>query len=285
MFILHWNRPEECLETVKSFLNQDLPLEISVIDNASEANQFKILKEHLPSNVSLIKLQENKGWGGGFNIVLSDWLSNDSDLHYCFISAHDAIPKDNCLQMLLESMENNPKLGIVCPEYGIPFLQKFSPLRCSYFIPINTPNSGNVENVEIPHGTLTLYRKKCLAEIGLFDERYFAYGDEYDLGLRARKYKWEIGMVWGAIVINPGSWTPSPIKHYLISRNSLLLAQDYGGYIQSLLRAFLLLINSITTYLIPSIFSSKNPLLRAIFWARLKAIRDFLTGQYGYHQL
>jgi len=282
VFILHWNRPEECLKTVQYFLNQDLPLEISVIDNSSDPNQLEILVKFLPSNVKLVKLQENKGWGGGFNVVLSEWLTTESILPYCFVSAHDAIPQDNCLQMLVDSMENDPQLGIVCPEYGDGFLPKFSPLRCSYFIPINPPIPGTVEDIEIPHGTLTLYRKNCLAEIGLFDTRYFAYGDEYDLGLRARRYHWKIGMVWGAVVINPGSWTPSPLKHYLISRNSLLLAQVYGGWNQAMLRASFMFINSLRSLLFPSIFSTERSLIKPIFWARLQAIRDFLLGRYGF---
>jgi GT2 family glycosyltransferase len=272
VFILHWNCPEECLKTLQCFLDQDLPLEISVIDNASNPNQLQILKQHLPANVKLVLLSENKGWGGGFNIVLSEWLVANTKSPYCFVSAHDAIPQDNCLQILVESMENDPKLGIVCPEYGDAMLPKFSPLRCSYFIPTKPQSPGTVEAVDIPHGTLTLYRKQCLAEIGIFDERYFAYGDEYDLGLRAQRYNWKVGMVWGAVVINPGSWTPSPIKHYLISRNSLLLAQVYGGWLQGILRAFLMLINSVKIVLLPSIFSTEKSVLIQIFWARLKAI-------------
>ena len=27
-----------------------------------------------------------------------------------------------------------------------------------------------------------ILRRECLTEIGLFDERYFAYGDEHELG-------------------------------------------------------------------------------------------------------
>jgi GT2 family glycosyltransferase len=223
VFIPHWNRPNECLKTVQCFLNQDLPLEISVIDNASDFTHFKTLSDRLPPNVNLIKLEENKGWGGGLNGVLSKWLASEASAPYCFVSAHDAIPQGNCLQMLLASMQNDPRLGIACPEYGTPSLLKFSPIRCSYFVPVPPRSIGTVELMNIPHGTLTLYRKQCLTEIGLFDERYFAYGDEYDLGLRAQRYHWKVAIVWGAVVINPGSWTPNLMKHYLIPRNSLLL--------------------------------------------------------------
>ena len=42
------------------------------------------------------------------------------------------------------------------------------------------------EPVDYPHGTLLLARRACLEDVGLFDERYFSYCEEADLGLRAR---------------------------------------------------------------------------------------------------
>jgi N-acetylglucosaminyl-diphospho-decaprenol L-rhamnosyltransferase len=283
VFVLHWNCPNECLETVQCFLNQDLPLEIWVIDNASDSEHIRVLRDRLPANVNLTQLQENKGWGGGFNTALSRWLASNVSAPYCFVSAHDAIPQETCLRMLLESMHNDSRLGIVCPEYGDASLPKFSPIRCSYFEPVIPRSTGTVEMVDIPHGTLTLYRKQCLAEIGLFDERYFAYGDEYELGLRAQQYHWKVAIVWGAVVLNPGSWTPSLIRHYLLSRNSLLLAQVYGGWNQGLLRSLLMLINSFRILLFHPITKEKS-LTSLMFWARLLAIRDFLLRRYGLPQ-
>jgi len=43
------------------------------------------------------------------------------------------------------------------------------------------------EDAGYPHGTLLLARRECLLDIGLFDERYFAYCEEADLGERARR--------------------------------------------------------------------------------------------------
>ena len=85
---------------------------------------------------------------------------------------------------------------------------------------------------------------ECLRQIGLFDERYFAYGDEHELGLRARRHGWKVVMVWGAIVTNLGTWTESPLRSYLFARNSLLLVRDYAGRWQALLRALLILLNT-----------------------------------------
>ena len=46
-----------------------------------------------------------------------------------------------------------------------------------------------------PSGSAALYRRKMLDEIGLFDERFFLYCEDTDLGLRARWAGWECAYV------------------------------------------------------------------------------------------
>ena len=79
------------------------------------------------------------------------------------------------------------------------------------------------------HGTLVLARRNCIQQSGLFDERYFAYGDETEICLRAGLRGWRSALVWGAILVNPGSWTPKPLVSYLYARNMLLTIRMYKG--------------------------------------------------------
>ena len=47
------------------------------------------------------------------------------------------------------------------------------------------------EEVLWPDGCAAMYRKAMLDEIGGFDEDFFAYGDDAELGLRARIAGWK----------------------------------------------------------------------------------------------
>ena len=71
---------------------------------------------------------ENRGWGGGFNVLLAKWLeTKESD--YCFVSAHDSLLQPRCLRMLLDSMQGDSnRIGIACPGYGEAQITKFSPV-------------------------------------------------------------------------------------------------------------------------------------------------------------
>jgi N-acetylglucosaminyl-diphospho-decaprenol L-rhamnosyltransferase len=275
LFILHWNRPDECLRTVEAFLAQDFPVAVKVIDNASEDEALRSLRQRLPSSVGVRRLSENKGWGPALNIVLSEWLSN-SESEYCLISAHDALPGEHCVRMLMDSMDEDSHIGIACPEYGTSEIPCFSRLRYLRNKPVERRRSGTAEAVDVPHGTLMLLRKTCLKAIGLFDERYFAYGDEHELGLRARLNNWKVAIVWGAVVVNPGTWTASSTRSYLFARNSLLLIRTYGGWWSAALRFLLMIPNTVRMLCFPP---SKDYAFSAR--ARFTAMGDFLFGRYG----
>ncbi|MBC8096447.1 MAG: glycosyltransferase [Akkermansiaceae bacterium] len=275
VFIVHWNRPEECLKTIEAFLDQGVPMKISIVDNASQEERFQFLKERIPSGIELLRLAENRGWGGGVNVLLKSWLAAQGS-SFCFVTAHDALPVAGCLRQLLEAMKANPRLGIVCPEYGKPELPTFSPIHGARLVPIPSRTNGTVELVAFAHGTLMLFRRECLEQIGLFDERYFAYGDETEIGLRARKHRWDVAVAWGAVVINPGSWTPTPLLGYLWARSSLLMARTYGGWSSVIIRASLMLARNVVLSFSPA---SRRTLSSPT--ARLLAIRDFLLNRFG----
>ncbi|AFY30861.1 glycosyltransferase family 2 protein [Calothrix sp. PCC 7507] len=276
VFILHWNRPEECLKTLQHFLNQDLPLEISVLDNSSSPKNIEKIKTSLPGEVNWIQLLENKGWGGAFNIVLQQWL-DDGISDYCIISAHDTLLENQCLSMLIDAMESDKSIGIICPEYGgkSSNLPRFSPIRGPRLINNIAPRQyGEVEYVDFAHATLLVFRKDCLKKIGVFDKRYFAYGDEYDISIRAKKMGWKVAILWGAIITNPITASSKPVINYLLARNTLLLAKVHGGFISSWCRAILMLCRFPLTL-------CQQPSEKPVVIAKFLGLKDFLLGRYG----
>jgi N-acetylglucosaminyl-diphospho-decaprenol L-rhamnosyltransferase len=276
VFILHWNRPEECLATIAVFQKQNVPLSICVIDNASRRETLDLLRSRLPAEVELLLLDQNRGWGGGHNVGLKRWLEVETS-EFCIVSAHDSLPEPECFTMLLKAMRDDPKLGMVCPQYQTNEVGVFSPIRGPRII-MGTPGaSGTVLHMDFIHGTLMLYRRDCLKQTGLFDERYFAYGDEYDLALRAGRYGWKVGLVWGSIVINPGSWVGQPVLTYLSTRGTMLLARDYGGRVAAAIRAVLVILNSIRFAFMPA----KKRHFLCHPKARIAAVRDFYLGRFG----
>lgn len=275
LFVVHWNQPAACAATVRAFLAQEIPLRVTVIDNHSDPGCFQQLHAELDPSVEVLRLTENKGWGGALNVVLRQWLSAETN-SYCLISAHDAIPDPGCLRLLINAVDADSRIGIACPQYAEPIIARLSRWHGVFPETANPRAPGFAQEVDVPHGTLMLARRECLAQIGLFDERYFAYGDEHELGARAVRRGWKVVLVWGAVVTNPGTWTASYLRSYLFARNSLLLVHDYFGRTAAWVRAFLLLANTLRLLVLARddnfAFSAR---------ARWNAVRDHLAGRYG----
>ncbi|MDP9099944.1 MAG: glycosyltransferase family 2 protein [Verrucomicrobiota bacterium] len=275
LFVVHWNQPAECLATMEALGAQNIPLDPIVIDNDSKPHAREILETRLGPEVELVRLDKNRGWGGALNIALKNWLERRPN-RFCIISAHDAVPAPECLRLLIEAAEADPRVGIACPQYHDPLIARFSPLRGVVPERVRALPRGVAQPVDAAHGTLMLCRRECLQQIGLFDERYFAYGDEHELGMRARRNGWKVVMIWGAIVTNPGTATESPLRSYLFARNSLLLVRDYAGWWSALLRAMMILLNTLRLML-------QSPGRNFAFSARARfwAVRDYFAGRWG----
>lgn len=275
LLVVHWNQPEACVATVRAFLAQKVSLQVTVIDNHSEPTAFEELRAKLDPAIELVRLNENKGWGGALNVLLERWLKEETN-PYCLISAHDAEPAPDCLQQLVAAADADRRIGIACPQYPEPFIVRFSRWRGVVPENVGARASGSVQEVAVPHGTLMLVRRECLEQIGLFDERYFAYGDEHELGARATRRGWKVALVWGAVVTNPGTRTASALRSYLFARNSLLLVHDYFGPTAAWMRAFLLLGNTLRLLVF-----SRGEGFALSARARWRGVRDYLVGRYG----
>lgn len=275
VFVVHWNQPAQCLATLNALHAQNIGLQVTIIDNDSKPEAFQLLRSQMDPAIELVRLAENRGWGGALNILLRKWLQGEQN-PYCLISAHDAIPEPECLRLLINATEADPHVGIACPQYHDRFIGRFSPLRGVYPERSEAQAVGRAQPVDVPHGTLMFLRRECLNQIGVFDERYFAYGDEHELGARAVRHGWKVVMVWGAVVTNPGTWVESPLRSYLFARNSLLLVHDYYGKLSAFLRALLILLNTLRLMI-----QSPNEGFAFSSRARFFAVRDFFLGRYG----
>ena len=175
---------------------------------------------------------------------------------------------------MLAAVEARPRAGLACADFG----DGATPVVDPYFGGILAPATvaEGWEPAGHPHGTLMLARREVLSEVGLFDERYFAYCEEADLALRAKASGWETGLIRGAIVVNPDLGTRVPVIEYLQLRNTLLLVREHSGRYHAGIR-FVLAVGQLLAGLV-------LPARRGPYWdprARVRALGDHLRHRYG----
>lgn len=274
--VVHRDRPDVLAATVGAFAatGRDGPaVRVMVVDNASGPSSAPVLDGLVGAGVEVVASPTNLGFGPGANVGLRRWLRRGSGT-WVVVAPHDARPRPDTLTRLVEAGRADERLGLISADVG----DGATPLVDPFLGAIDGPQrvAEGFEPGDYPHGTLLMARRACLEQIGVFDERYFAYCEEADLGLRARAAGWEVGVVRGARVDNPGMSTAVERVAYLQLRNTLLLLREHYGRRQSLFRAVFALGQ------LP--VGAVHPPARGLHWSptgRLRGIADHYRGRYG----
>jgi N-acetylglucosaminyl-diphospho-decaprenol L-rhamnosyltransferase len=198
-----------------------------LLDNASHPDQRPTVEE-LPAGARLIQSEENLGFAAGNNRAAALLATP-----YVALLNPDAFPEPGWLAALLAAAERHPKAGafgstqISAAEPG-----KFDgvgdcyhafglPWRGGYGAKIHPISDGETFSA---CAAAALYRREAWLAAGGFDERYFCYVEDVDLGFRLRLLGWRCVQVADAIVAHVGgasSGKRSSFSLYYGARNRL----------------------------------------------------------------
>ena len=273
LVVVHRGEPDRAVETVAGFRQQQVPVRVVVVDNGSSAADRQRLSGGLPPDVTILRLDGNHGFGPAANVGFR-WFLDRPGAPWLAVAPHDARPAPDCVERLLHEMHRRPRAGLASADVG----DGFTPVVDRYIGAIPTP-ARVVEGWEpagYPHGTLLVASRACLEDVGLFDERYFAYCEEADLALRARDAGWQVGVVRGAEVRNTHLSSHVAVVDYLQLRNTLLLVRDHFGRYPVTMRSIMALWQLAAGMVAPA--------CRGPYWhpqARVRALADFLRGRFG----
>lgn len=239
MVIAHRNQGQRCVATLRRFLEQGVAVELIVVDNGSRSDEVRHIRAS-GIDAEIIETGANTGFGPSLNVGLRRWLRRGRG-DWVVAAPHDALLEPGGIAKLLALASDRPRAGVLCADVGDQATPTVDPVLGA--IPGRALVREGWEDAHYPHGTLMLFQRKCLEEIGLFDERYFAYNDEADIGIRARAAGWDVGLARGVMVENPSTSTGPAVIDYLRLRNTLLMQHDHFGRGKALMRAVIALAN------------------------------------------
>ena len=234
IIITNWNGRRhlpDCLESLEQ--QTDTDFEVILVDNGSTDGSIEYIRTRHPW-VKLVCLPENRGFAAGNNIGLEHasgtfivTLNNDTcaepDWLAELISAAEAHPRAGMVSSRICTSDDRDRIdsiGLkVCRDgmsRGAYRLQSFAALSLERVSPILATSA-----------CVGLYRRSMLDETGFFDEDFFAYCEDTDLGLRGRLAGWDAVLARDAVVRHKYSQTAgtfSPFKLYLVERNHYWVA-------------------------------------------------------------
>jgi hypothetical protein len=214
IIIINWNGGDETLACLASLQALDYPAHILIIDNGSHDHSPVQIARQFPE-IEVLELGENTGYSRGVNIGIRRALAHDAD--YVLLLNNDIRVAPDMLSQLLAQAERQPACGFCSPLiYQLDQPERFWVVGGHWHI-YNLVHEGwdvadtgqyrEPQPFAILFGTALLIRRQVVEQVGLFDERFFAYYEDADLLLRARQAGYSALMVPAARVWHTGSYS------------------------------------------------------------------------------
>jgi GT2 family glycosyltransferase len=236
VIIVNHNRKDLLRNCLHSLLQQHgIAFEIVVVDNGSQDGSAEMIKREFPGcaiPIQVIRNQDNRGFCAANNQGIAKARGE-----FLALLNNDAEAEPGWLATLRQAFQQ-PDVGMAASK----ILVYDDPSRIDkvgHVIYLDGQNRGRgfgetdhgqydrIEEVLWPDGCAAMYRRAMIEEIGGFDEDFFAYADDAELGLRARIAGWRCLYMPGAVVRHHRGATlgkQSLWRMELIERNRVLLA-------------------------------------------------------------
>jgi GT2 family glycosyltransferase len=290
--ILNWSGLEDtirCLKSLHATKDSTIRLRTTVIDNGSKNDPCDEIQRNFP-NVECLRNETNIGYAAGCNLGAKRAFSRGAD--FVLFLNNDTIVEPNLFEELAECFSQNPQIGVASPivyDMSNPPRIDFAGGRINFALGRflhrhGAPQATTPFETEYVSGCCMMISKTTIDRIGLFDERLFAYFEDVDLCLRARRAGLGVVCVPGATVFHKGSastrrglseGTTSALKHYLIARNRVVIVDRYASRPAKWFH--LLISNPLRTFFYVAAFVGRGRWVKLRWF--LRGMRDAFRGK------
>lgn len=254
--VLVMYRQKHNLELLYSSLHEqsEKDFKIYFVDNNSDNSDtaFSLsVNAAYGLDIEYISPGSNTGFAGGNNIGAARAI--EQGCKYVFFLNNDTILESSCLSALSASLESDPVLAAAAPlilfwegsktkgriqEFGA------NAVFDSYSVKKNFEGADYIQSeskipgivfADVLPGAAAFIRSDILLKTGMWEESYFAYGDEIDLARRISNAGYKCIAVKKAVIWHNHKWNKENkqgyyFEYYLIQRNKYLYFRKHGMY-------------------------------------------------------
>ena len=200
------NRILNCFKKIK------LKFKLWISDNSEKDILKNFIENFSDDRIKYIFNNSNKGFGAGHNIVLQKLIEENEKSEFHLMINADVFFEENTIEKIIAYMRKNSDIGQIGPKIYesngeinrscrlLPtplnlIFRRFFPVKSivekmDYSYEMKWYDYKSIIEVPILSGCFIFVRTDILKDIGVFDERYFMYMEDYDLCRRiGKKYK------------------------------------------------------------------------------------------------
>jgi hypothetical protein len=229
-----WNGATLLRAALRSLAGQTLQdFETIVVDNGSTDGTTAMLRSEF-SHVRIIEFDRNEGFAAAANAGI-----RASRGEFVLLMNNDVEAAAAWVASLAEALEAHPDVGM-CASRMLSYADRSMIDSAGDRLGLFAWSIGHAEpdgpQFDVPRYVFSAcagaaaYRRAVIESAGCFDERFFAYLEDIDLGARIQLAGWKCLYVPEAVVYHHGSATARRVpamKLTLLMRNSLFLFFQY----------------------------------------------------------
>ena len=205
-------------------------IEVILVDNASSDGSADAAREQYGERLRILRNARNEGFARGNNqaieLARGEWV---------FLLNNDAVLDPRAIEELMRAVGGRPDVGMlacrvlcydkpnVIDSVGL-LIYPDGVCRPRGWEEKDTGQYDRVEEILAPVGSASAWRRAMIDAVGAFDESYFAYLEDLDLGMRGQLEGWKALYVPTAVARHAKSTTAgnySKFKAYQVERNRI----------------------------------------------------------------
>ena len=220
----------DCLNGLRkqTFTGQSI---LYIVDNSSSDDSFNFLKNQA-SEAVIIRNEDNDGFAKGNNDAIKQAFKDNCD--YIILFNMDTVIDERAIEELIKMADSDSKIGAVqarlmlwSPKdeinslgnsthflgfgYCLNYRDKYEKIRIK-----------DGADIFYPSGAAVLFKTEVLKKVSLFDETYFMYNEDQDLGWRIWLSGYRCVVSLKSIVYHKYEFSKSIAKYYFMDRNRLI---------------------------------------------------------------
>lgn len=262
IIIVNWNGKRFLKDCFESLQNQTYKnFDIYFVDNGSVDESIDYVRTEFPQ-ITIISLEKNY-WYAKWNNEGIKKAFQDKEVEYIVCLNNDTIVEKYWLEELVQTAQKDTKIWAVSSKAyfiwweviqnaGLIYdkalqINKLGWISLGYGLQDSEcPELSKDTEIFCPGWVAPLYKRNVLEEIyskdqEIFDEDFFAYSEDLDLGFRIKNLWYTSYLSANAKLIHLHSqtwWKSSPFKAYYCERNTYLTAIKNLGWWDLLLFPF-----------------------------------------------
>jgi N-acetylglucosaminyl-diphospho-decaprenol L-rhamnosyltransferase len=238
--VVTWNGAARLAETLGALREADRELDLVVVDNGSTDGSAELAGAVFPG-VHLIRNPENRGFACGSNQGIEHALARGAS-HVALVNDDMRLDRAWLRELLAESARD-PSIGVLGGL--ILFADRPDTINSSGLVrdrwwrvrdrDFGAPRSARCDleasDVAGVSGGAMLLTRSALEQVGRLDPTLFAYFEDFDFCVRARRAGFRVRFVpaavsWHAFAASTGPG--SPLRAHLIARNHMAMVGRYA---------------------------------------------------------